>query len=53
MVYFLIVCNGNGKNPGENEVLEVAKTIGLDLKKARIISKEIQECVKSRLSEYI
>jgi len=45
--------NGNGKNPSAKEVLEVAKKIGLDMKKARIISDEVQECVKSRLGEYL
>ena len=45
--------NGNGKNPSEKEVFEVARNIGFDLKRARLISEQVQVCVKSRLSEYL
>ena len=45
--------NGNGKNPSHKDVLEVAKNIGFDQKKATIIANEIQECVKARLNEYL
>ena len=45
--------NGNGKNPSRKEILEVAKNIGLDLKKAKIIASEVEECVNIMLREYI
>jgi len=45
--------NGNGRNPGKKEVLEVAKNVGLDMEKAKYLANEIEACVKSKLSEYI
>ena len=45
--------NGNGKNPSRKEVLEVAKNIGMDQKLATTIANEVQECVKTRLNEYL
>lgn len=45
--------DGNGKNPGKKEVLEVAKKIGLDMKKAKMIASQVQECVMSRLAGYL
>lgn len=44
---------GNGTNPGIPEILQVAKSIGMDEKKARMIAKNIQECVKERLKEFL
>lgn len=45
--------HGNGINPGMNEVLAVARNIGISKEKAGRIAKDIQECVNERLSEYI
>ena len=44
--------HGNGRNPGIEDILEVAKTIGIDRKKARHTALQIQECVRQRLSKY-
>ena len=44
---------GNSKNPGKKEILEIAKRIGFNQKKAKMIADEVQECVKARLSEYL
>lgn len=40
--------NGNGFNPGVTEILEVAKKIGINHKKA----KDIVDQVKSTIDEY-
>ena len=45
--------HGNGRNPGIEDILEVAKTIGIDRKKARHTALQIQECVRQRLSKYL
>ena len=45
--------HGNGRNPGLSDVLEVAKTIGLDRKRAKVVAEEIQECVNVCLREYL
>jgi len=45
--------HGNGKNPGKKDLLEVAKTIGLTERKAKLIADEVYECVKIRLVEYL
>lgn len=45
--------HGNGRNPGIEDILEVAKTVGIDRKKARHTALQIQECVRQRLSEYL
>lgn len=41
--------HGNGKNPGMDEILQVAKTIGMNERKAKTIAEDIFECVKERL----
>ena len=45
--------NGNGVNPGINDLLEVAKKAGLDIKAARTAAEDIRECVKEELGEYL
>lgn len=35
--------NGNGKDPGTNDILAVAQNIGMDMKRAKAIMKEIRE----------
>ena len=45
--------NGNGVNPGINDLLEVAKKAGLDIKAARTAAEGIRECVKEELGEYL
>lgn len=45
--------NGNGVNPGLEDVLAVAGKIGLDINKSRKTAMEIRECVKDRLSDYL
>ncbi len=45
--------NGNGVNPGINDLLEVAKKAGLDIKAARAAAEDIRECVKDNLGEYL
>ena len=45
--------NGNGVNPGINDLLEVAKKAGLDIKAARTAAEDIRECVKELLGEYL
>ena len=45
--------HGNGRNPGIEDILEVAKTVGIDRKKARHTALQIQECVRQRLSKYL
>lgn len=44
---------GNGRNPGIQELLSVAKNIGLDEKWAKLTAKEIRECTYAHLSKYI
>lgn len=41
--------NGNGFNPGMQNILAVAKNIGMSEKKAKLIATQVQECVKERL----
>lgn len=41
--------NGNGFNPGKEEILEVAKNIGLDERKAVQIYDRVYECVEEYL----
>lgn len=41
--------NGNGINPGMDDLLEVAKHIKFDLKKAKLIANDIQEIVMAEL----
>ena len=45
--------NGNGVNPGLNDILKVAEKIGLDKKKAEKISIEIKEIVKKELEIFL
>ena len=44
--------NGNGVNPGINDLLEVAKKAGLDIKAARAAAEDIRECVNEYLGHY-
>jgi len=44
---------GNDVNPGKKEIFTIAKRIGLNQKKAKVIADDVQECVKSKLSEYL
>ena len=45
--------NGNGVNPGLNDILKVAEKIGLDKKKAEKIAIEIREIVKKELEIFL
>ena len=45
--------NGNGVNPGLNDILNVAEKIGLDKKKAEKIASEIKEIVKKDLEIFL
>lgn len=45
--------NGNGVNPGMEDVLAVAKRIGLNMTKAKKTASEIQERVSVMLCDYI
>ena len=45
--------DGNGRNPGMKEILQVARNIQLDEKKAKSIASDIQEIVYNDLREYI
>ncbi len=45
--------NGNGQNPGAEDLLAVAKAIGLNEKKARLIAKEVREIVGDMLGKYL
>ena len=45
--------NGNGVNPSLNDILKVAEKIGLDKKKAKKITSEIEEIVKKDLEIFL
>lgn len=45
--------NGNGINPGMDDILAVAKSIGLNMTKAKSIASEIQDCVDEMLYVYL
>ncbi len=45
--------NGNGVNPGMEDILAVAKKIGLNTDKARKTATDIRECVFDSLRDYI
>ena len=45
--------NGNGKNPGLEDILAVAKKAGIHQTKARAIAEEIREIVYTNLKEYL
>ena len=44
--------HGNGINPGISNILEVAKGIGINQRKAKQIAMQIQECVEEHLVQY-
>lgn len=45
--------NGNGVNPGMEDILAVAEKIGLNVAKSQKTANEIMECVYEMLGEYI
>ena len=45
--------NGNGVDPGTEDLLSVAKKIGIGMAKARKTAAKIQECVHERLRDYL
>lgn len=45
--------NGNGVNPGMEDILAVAKRIGFNTTKAKKTASEIRDCVSEMLSDYI
>lgn len=45
--------HGNGKNPGMTDILEVAKSIGMNLNSAKIIAENVRECVNEKLGLYL
>lgn len=45
--------NGNGVNPGMEDILAVAKRIGLNTTRAKKTASEIRDCVFEMLSDYI
>lgn len=45
--------HGNGKNPGMDDILAVAKSIGMGEKRAKVIARDIQECVYESLRKYL
>lgn len=45
--------HGNGQNPGMEDILASADTIGIDRRKAKQIAESIQECVMNHLSSYL
>ncbi|MBO4852288.1 MAG: type II toxin-antitoxin system HipA family toxin [Schwartzia sp.] len=45
--------HGNGATPELGDLLAVAGEIGLDLKKAKRIAKDVRECVHERLRKYL
>lgn len=45
--------NGNGRNPGMADILEVAKNTKMDEKKAKAVAEEIREIVYEDLGGYL
>ena len=45
--------NGNGINPGMDDILAVAKNIGLNMSKAKATASDIKDCVDEMLYMYI
>lgn len=45
--------HGNGSNPEMGDLLAVAKEIGLEQTKAKVIAEDIKECVYERLKDYL
>lgn len=45
--------DGNGKNPGEKELINVGVKAGMPKKKCAQIAQEIELCVKENLEMYL
>lgn len=45
--------NGNGVNPDQDDILAVAKKIGLNMTMARKTALNIRDCVSKMLEEYL
>lgn len=45
--------NGNGIDPGMDDILMVAKRIGINTTKAKKTANQIKECVSEMLKDYI
>lgn len=45
--------NGNGVNPDQNDILAVAKKVGLNMTMARKTALNIRDCVSKMLEEYL
>ena len=45
--------DGNGKNPGMKDILEVANKLGMNLKLAEDIAQQVQACVEDDLGEIL
>lgn len=45
--------HGNGANPSEEDILAVAKGIGISQKRARLIATEVRETIIERLGKYL
>lgn len=45
--------HGNGANPGIDDILAVAKEIGINSTRAKSIVEDVRECVKDRLTKYL
>ena len=45
--------DGNGKNPGMKDIMEVAKKLGMNLKLAEDIAQQVRVCVEDDLGEFI
>lgn len=45
--------NGNGTNPGMDDILAVAKKIGLNMTRAKQVACEMQECIFEMLKDYL
>ena len=45
--------NGNGVNPDQDDILAVAKKIGLNMTMARKTALNIRDCVNEMLGEYL
>lgn len=45
--------HGNGRDPGMNDVLAVARQIGISQGKAKRIASEVQEIVQTELRKYL
>ena len=44
---------GEGKNPGMDEILRVAKQAGLRMPEAKQIAERVKETVKDKLTQYL